>query len=110
VLYSGHVLKEALNGEPNDEIASYRLWLAQYGSDYDLPLGYDKLWGWQYTEDGDCPGIQSPVDLNAYYGTAEQLRADWDGSGIAPPAPEEIEIVVTAPRGVKVRVVYKGER
>jgi GH25 family lysozyme M1 (1,4-beta-N-acetylmuramidase) len=115
VLYSGHVLKEAVAGTiPTPALTKYRLWLAQYGNDYDLPSGYDKLWGGQYTESGECPGIDPPVDLNAYDGTAEQLRADWSGAGAVPvppePAPTEIEIEVIVPRGVRVRVITGGRR
>src|SRR5262245_46844597 len=41
VLYSGHVVKEALGGEPDPRISKYRLWLAQYASAPQLPPGWD---------------------------------------------------------------------
>jgi GH25 family lysozyme M1 (1,4-beta-N-acetylmuramidase) len=30
---------------------------------------------WQYTQSGTCPGVNPPVDLNWFYGTAADLRA-----------------------------------
>jgi GH25 family lysozyme M1 (1,4-beta-N-acetylmuramidase) len=81
VLYSGHVLKEALNGKPNERLSRYRLWLAHYtnAEQPTLPPGWSKWWGWQYTDQGEVIGIEPPVDLNAYDGTAQQLAADWAG-------------------------------
>lgn len=113
VLYSGHVLKEALGGEPDNRLSRYRLWLAQYGSDYDLPPGWSSLWGWQYTESGECPGINPPVDLNAYDGSKSELYNDWSGGEVEPepePEPEDqVEIAVIVPKGVTVKVVVKGD-
>jgi len=108
-LYSGHVLKEALGGKPNDAISDYRLWLAQYSSSPDLPPGFDSYWLWQFSESGSVPGIDPPVDLNAYDGTEEALRSDWSGGAPVPtPEPEPTETVVTitiaAPPGVTVVV------
>jgi lysozyme len=81
VLYSGHVLKEALNGQPNEKISRYRLWLAQYtnAAQPDLPVGFSRWWGWQYSDTAQVPGIEPPTDVNAYDGTAQQLAADWAG-------------------------------
>src|SRR5262245_2044521 len=110
-LYSGHVLKEALGGKPNAEIASYRLWLAQYSSAPTLPVGFDSYWLWQYSESASVPGIAPPVDVNAYDGTEDELRADWSGTPAPEPGPEPeavVTITVTAPPGVKV-VVYTEE-
>ena len=86
VLYSGYVLKESLAGHPNSRLSRYRLWLAQYADAPDLPPGWSKFWGWQYTESGTCPGINPPVDLNAYDGTAAELAADWSGADGEQPA------------------------
>jgi len=111
VLYSGHVLKEALGGKPDEEISSYLLWLAQYSSSPDLPVGFDDYWLWQFSEQGSIPGIDPPVDLNAYQGTIESLRAEWSGSGEPSPAPEPetvVSITIAAPPGVTV-VVHNEE-
>lgn|SRR5215813_6689407 len=108
VLYSGHVLKEALGGKPNAEISKYRLWLAQYSSAPTLPIGFDHYWLWQFSESGNVPGINPPVDLNAYDGDQDALVAEWAGDTTPAPTPEPGELVVTiditAPPGVKVVV------
>jgi len=95
VLYSGHVLKEALNGKPNAEISDYRLWLAQYSSAPTMPPGFDDYWLWQFSESGSVPGISPPVDVNAYDGDEAALRDEWSGSGAPAPTPEPEELVVT---------------
>jgi GH25 family lysozyme M1 (1,4-beta-N-acetylmuramidase) len=33
-----------------------------------------KYQAWQYTQSGTCPGVNPPVDLNWFYGTAADLR------------------------------------
>lgn len=108
VLYSGHVLKEALGGKADPRLSKYRLWLAQYGPDYVLPPGWSKFWGWQYTESGTCPGINPPVDLNAYSGKAQDLHKDWSGarnSYIATkPSKSQVTIMIDAPDDVEVIV------
>lgn len=105
VIYSGHVLKEQVAGKARPELARYPLWLAQYGTKAVLPNGYTEYWLWQYTEAGHCPGINSPVDLNHYEGTAGELTYDWIGEAPAPEAPSSaLEVIVYAPSGVKVTV------
>ena len=111
VLYSGNVLKEALNGKADPRISCYRLWLAQYANAPVLPPGWSKFWGWQYTDAGSVPGITPPTDLNAYDGTAAELAADWSGNvdDEPSPAPEpEITITVIVPPGVKVQVIEEN--
>src|SRR5262245_1664604 len=106
-LYSGHVLKEALNGKPNPEISKYRLWLEQYARAPTLPVGFDDYWLWQFSEQGSVPGIDPPVDLNAYQGDRDSLVAEWAGNGGTPmPKPPELVVTITvdAPPGVKVVV------
>lgn len=76
VLYSGYVLKEALNGHADSRFSRYRLWLAQYGPTAELPPGWDSYWAWQYTDQGTVPGINPPTDLNTSRGN---LRRGWSG-------------------------------
>ena len=103
VLYSGHVLKEALGGKPDLTLSRYRLWLAQYASEPELPPGWDKYWGWQYTDKGTVPGIAYPVDLNAFDGTEEELVYSWPGNGKAPePVPEPGTVRLIVPKGTNV--------
>jgi len=110
VLYSGHVLKEALGGKPNPEISDYLLWLAQYSSAPTLPVGFDSYWLWQFTESGSVPGISPPVDCNAFDGTEYDLRASWSGTGEPTPEPgpepevATVTITIAAPPGVNVVV------
>jgi len=106
-LYSGHVLKEALGGKPNAEISQYRLWLAEYSSSPTLPPGFDEYWLWQFSESGSVPGIEPPVDVNAYDGDQDLLRAEWVEGGVQPePQPDQITVTIriTAPAGVIVNV------
>lgn len=53
-------------------------WFSRYASTPD-PLcgGRTTLKGqmWQYTQSGECPGVNPPVDLNWFYGTREELEA-----------------------------------
>jgi GH25 family lysozyme M1 (1,4-beta-N-acetylmuramidase) len=115
VLYSGHTLKEALATEPNWELSQRRLWLAQYSSTPTLPAGWDKYWLWQYSQDGNVPGINPPVDLNQYGGDSiAQLLAEWSGTDRAPlpPVPDDrprrtIEITVRAPP--RMRILVNGQ-
>lgn len=104
VLYSGNTLKEALNGHADERLNGYRLWLAQYAAEPDLPPGFDSYWAWQYTDSGGVPGIQPPTDLNAYDGSARQLRMDWSG-GADIPAPAQNAVTVVAPPGISIRIV-----
>lgn len=111
VVYSGHVLKEALASGPAPEIVGYRLWLAQYADRPDLPPGYTDLWAWQYTDVGEVPGILPPTDLNAFNGTVEELRESWSGAHdeIKPKPPETKIVRVIVPEGVEVVVVSAEE-
>lgn len=112
VLYSGHILKEALDGSADPRLSQYRLWLAQYSSSPTLPPGWDEYWGWQYTDNGSVPGVTPPTDLNAYTGSADDLISGWSGAGedVEPgpePGPEGIEILVIVPPGVDVKVITR---
>lgn len=106
VLYSGHVVKDALKGEPDERINRFRLWLCHYTTGTPvLPPGWDQYWGWQYTDKGEIPGVTPPTDLNVYGGEAE-LADDWSGAEPEPePEPEGIQITLIVPPGVNVHVI-----
>lgn len=108
VLYSGHVVKEAMDG-PDPRINCYRLWLAQYSSSPTLPPGWDGYWAWQYTDQGSVPGINPPTDLNAYSGA--DLASDWSGFDQQPePVPPDDDvgsIVLIVPEGLHVEVITR---
>jgi lysozyme len=111
VLYSGHVLKEALGGHADPRLSEFRLWLAQYTEgEPDIPPGWSDFWAWQYSDSGEVPGMVPPTDVNAYRGTVAQLRAEWSGRKLAPrPEPEpELAITLIVPPGVRVDVVERA--
>src|SRR4029077_19006932 len=73
-VYSGHLLKEVLEGQCDDFLAGNTdLWLAQYTSDESNISWCDETWPqwtlWQYSETGSIPGIEdSYVDLDNFNG------------------------------------------
>lgn len=87
VIYSGHVLKEQLAGNPWEWADAYRLWLAQYASAPTLPSGFEEYWLWQFTDEGTVPGINGNVDCNDYTGTDVELAAEWAGREVPAPTP-----------------------
>lgn len=101
VLYSGHVIKEAIGPVNMDGVLrNCRLWLAHYSMTPTWPRGtWDKLWLHQYSESGRLPGIPNDdVDLNYYAGP--DLTKDWWGPqkpvDDSLPAPGVPEIAVGA--------------
>jgi len=93
-IYSGHVLKAQLASGAHSIVNGdrYRLWIAQYGPEAELPAGFESYWLWQWTDRGTVPGVNPPTDLNDYQGTDEELAAEWLGAIKPPPAPVEPEI------------------
>lgn len=78
VLYSGNTLKELGGASKHPELAEYRLWIAQYNNKGPtLPKGFKNWWLWQYSDKGKISGINGNVDVNAYQGTARDLRQNW---------------------------------
>lgn len=111
VIYSGNSLKEALQSNfrfvtgVDPELASLRLWLADYGDAYTLPKGWSSFWLRQYTDQGTIAGVKSPVDLNEFLGRDAELTAQWVGGPAFPVTPVVKEIVLTVPKGTPYRVV-----
>lgn len=104
VLYTGFALKDKINaGQDASRLHKYALWLAHYATEPTLPKGWDRWWGWQYSDKASVPGIQAPTDVNAFDGTADELRAQWvapTAAGTTPkPKPEEPEGGVTPEEG-----------
>ncbi|MCP1387295.1 glycoside hydrolase family 25 protein [Corynebacterium sp. TA-R-1] len=61
---------------------SYPLWLAAYQNQPPRPVGgWDKLSFWQRSDSGRVAGINTPVDMNLFNGTAAQLR-DFAGGNL----------------------------
>ena len=85
ILYTGFALKDKIAaGQDASRLTKYQLWLAHYTSGAPtLPKGWTTWWGHQYTDKGSVPGIQAPTDVNAYDGSAEDLKSDWRGGAVA---------------------------
>jgi lysozyme len=120
VIYSGNTAKELIDGR-DPFFGARRLWLAQYGSEWETQESWSAPWLWQYTDGvyGPTPHSISgigPCDINSYDGPAKQLIEQW-ASGSAqpmpPPSPRPqpkpaVTIDVAAPEGVRVRVLVNG--
>jgi lysozyme len=76
-VYSGHLLKEQLNGDCDDFLSAHTdLWLAQYTSGaVSWSDGTYEIWTLhQYSEEGEIPGIDDAyVDLNKFNGDDESF-------------------------------------
>ena len=46
------------------KLQDYPIWYADYAQEVQSPYGYVM---WQYSEKGEVPGIDGPVDLNIQY-------------------------------------------
>jgi len=93
-LYSGNVIKEQLGDRIDGYLADTRLWMAQYGSNLEVPRCWDDgAWLWQYTDGqyGPQPHTISGIgrcDINSFDGTQTDLRASWADSAVVPEPPE----------------------
>jgi lysozyme len=107
VVYSGHVIKDQIGNGHDQELAKSSLWLAQYtsGTPSWPKSTWSKWWLWQYTDQGDNPGVAGNCDLNKYDGTEEELTEDWIGEEIIPPEQAEVTIKITTKGAVSVKVV-----
>lgn len=108
VLYSGHVIRALTQDVASCPLYQNRLWLAQYADAPELPNGWNKWWAWQYTDKGEAPGIQPPVDLNAFYGSEDQLLLQWSGRKHVPKPDTTVRISIDVPNGVEVEVTING--
>lgn len=84
VLYTGYSFIKDAKVDSSSAIAQCPLWLARYnGTLGEVPRPW-KVWTlWQFSGDGEgphphtCPGVLNFCDMNAYNGTADQLRQKW---------------------------------
>lgn len=92
------VYTDSYNAETvwNRSFASYPLWLADYQGTDNPETGVWSDWqGFQYTDKGQVPGIEGPVDLN--YFTPEVLLYTTERPGeYHPDAPEILRYTVRA--------------
>ncbi len=81
-LYAGSYLKEQLNGKADPVLSNCWLWLAQYGSTPQSPVGWSEWTLWQYTdgksgsEPHTAPGIGA-CDRDTFNGDAAAFDAFW---------------------------------
>lgn len=61
---------------------NYPLWIARYDSK-PPQLFSSKWWFWQYGRNAKIKGVDGVVDINAFYGTAQQLDSICYKSGVA---------------------------
>jgi lysozyme len=105
-LYSGHVLKEQLGNRIDSYLGDTRLWLAQYGSELEVPATWPEgAWLWQFTDGqaGPSPHAIDGIgrcDINSFDGTQQQLTATWAEASVAPPQPQPPEPPTPPPDGV----------
>lgn len=87
VIYSGNDLKEQMGNAVNSYLAQHRLWLSDYRARPIVQRSWKRPWLWQCTGDGAGPygrygtmiGLGHKLDANHFYGTKEQLQAEWSG-------------------------------
>lgn len=88
VIYSGHVMKTALDSAYDPFFAQHRLWLCQYGSKPLVQRSWSDFWLWQYSDGNDgptscraVPGIPGDdnkcLDCNYFEGDAALLALQW---------------------------------
>jgi lysozyme len=87
VLYSGHLVKEALGTKTDAFFGSHRLWLAQYDAHPKVQKSWNTYWLWQYVDrktglqPNQVPGLpgddKGNLDCDSYNGTQAKLKAEW---------------------------------
>lgn len=112
-LYSGHLIKEQLDGSHNIILAQTALWIAQYttSSQPDWPRDtWPNYSLWQWTDQATCQGVVGPVDANQFNGSQENCLK-WMGPAQPAPPPSEqiVDIACTVPDGVMVKVSVNGQ-
>lgn len=78
-----YINQDTLHSHDWSAAKDYGLWLPVYDGTENMPTGLP-VWGSpaikQYSSAGQLPGINGKVDLNAFYGTQDQLRK-YGGAG-----------------------------
>ena len=63
------------NAHFDDSFSDYALWVAEYGVSKPKAVTGWTVWSfWQYSTNGDVPGINGDVDLDRFNGGLDQLR------------------------------------
>lgn len=75
-------------GAGGADLTSQPLWLAHYTSACpSVPAPWTRWTFWQSSDRGQVPGIDTPVDLDVFAGTEDELRAFAARAAIAAPPP-----------------------
>ena len=85
-LYAGSYLKQALGDASDPILGNCWFWLAQYGSNADVPTNWGRWTFWQYTDGKHGPAPHSvdgvgPCDRDKFNGDATSLAAFWENGG-----------------------------
>jgi lysozyme len=60
----------------------FPLWVAEYGvTSPKIPEGWSTWAFWQDSENGSVPGIDTPVDLDLFQGTLQELQQEFPPAG-----------------------------
>jgi hypothetical protein len=93
------------------DLARHQLWIAQYTSapQPEWPTAtWPEYFLWQFTDQGDAPGVSGNVDCNRSPLKEKDLEEAWDGTyrrTIPMPGPEHVVVVtIAAPPGVHIIV------
>jgi len=118
-VYAGHYLKQQLGDRRDEALAKTALWIAQYNNTGPKwPTGTWPTYSlWQFTDKATVAGIAPPTDGNEFNGSIE-AAAKWFGPATDQPQPEPkpepepapavVEIAVTLPPGVSLKVTVNG--
>lgn len=112
-LYSGHLIKEQLNGSRNVYLSeNVSLWIAHYTT-AKAPKWPKETWPawslWQYTDSAKVDGCPKPVDGNRWNGSPGNLMA-WFGPASEPEVkPASVKVEITVPEGVELTVTINGK-
>jgi lysozyme len=74
VLYCDQSFKSTL-ATACPELVRYPLWLACYQADMPAVAPWNRWTFWQHTSGGQVAGVPTPVDLDGFNGTLDELKA-----------------------------------
>jgi lysozyme len=74
ILYSGAWFLEPHGLTHSEDLSTYGLWLASYGTLPIVPPNWDFWALWQYTCEGRVPGVNGPCDCNVFNGDINQFK------------------------------------
>lgn len=90
LIYTSSYYWNTYVGTP-DWAPTYQLWVANYTAAPEplLPKSWTNYLIWQYTDKGAAPGVTTPVDLDRFHGSEQDLAALTGKPFVAPVTLEE---------------------